>query len=57
MGLSQDNKLKSAVRCGHIKRFILKITEVCGFFFSKYLECLEYFLWQNGVSVGMLSVL
>ena len=56
--LSEDNwQLKSAVRCGHANRFALKITED-EFLFSKYLECLEYFLWQNGaVSVGMLSVL
>lgn len=40
-----------------MNRFMLKITEDL-FFFSKYLECLEYFLWQNAaVSVGMLSVL
>lgn len=40
-----------------MNRFTLKITEDL-FFFSKYLECLEYFLWQNAaVSVGMLSVL
>lgn len=58
MGLSQDyQQLKSAVRYGHVNRFMLKITEDL-FFFSKYLECLEYFLWQNAaVSVGMLSVL
>lgn len=58
MGLSQGNQqLKPAVRCGHVNRFMLKITENL-FFFSKYLECLEYFLWQNtAVSVGMLSIL
>lgn len=57
MGLSQGNQqLKSAVRCEHVSRFMLKITEDL-VFFSKYLECLEYFLWQNAaVSVGMLSV-
>lgn len=56
MGLFQDNRhLKSAVRCGHINRFMLKITEDL-FFFSRYLGCLEYFVWQNA-AFGMLSVL
>lgn len=48
----QDNQLRSVQYCGRTNRFVWKITEDL-FSFSKYLECLECFLWQNtAVAVG-----